>query len=233
MLLTGLIAGQAQRAAGAKKDALAAGLAQGRAVSTASDAKLSDSGLTEEAAQARQEAKAARRRPIDDAKSQAKARMQQLIELLKMVRKLYAEDPKAMARQLASIAKELKAVVKQYGEAAKAGAAVLQAELSAAGSSLPPDAAAAEREALNGEAKAVAMGDLDFISNVRSLGQDMRDLLTRARTKATLTLPERFERSEDYEAADRSLRELHEGLDDLDSDLRQAWPPGALLKLEA
>lgn len=233
MLLTGLIAGQAQGAAGANKGALAAGPVAERAVSRLSDAKSSDPALTDAAAQARQEAKAARRKPIDDAKNQARARMQQLIELLKMVRKLHAEDPKAMARQLAAIAKELKAVVKQYGEAAKAGAAMLQAELSAAGSSLPPDAAAAEREALNGEAKAVAMGDLDFIANVRSLGQDMRDLLTRARTKATLTLAERFERSEDYEAADESLKDLHEGLDDLDSDLRQAWPPGALLKLEA
>ena len=51
------------------------------------------------------------------AKSQARAKVQQIVERLKLLRKLYAYDPKKMAQALAQVFKELKAAVKAYGKA--------------------------------------------------------------------------------------------------------------------
>lgn len=50
-------------------------------------------------------------------KQQAKAKVQQIIEWLKIVKKLYAMDPKGMAKALAQVFKDLKAAVKAYRDA--------------------------------------------------------------------------------------------------------------------
>jgi len=50
-------------------------------------------------------------------KAQARAKLQQVREWLKIVRKLYAESPKAMARALAQAFKELKAAVQSFKDA--------------------------------------------------------------------------------------------------------------------
>ena len=50
-------------------------------------------------------------------KSQARAKLQQVREWLKIVRKLYAENPKAMAKALAQAFKELKAAVQSFKDA--------------------------------------------------------------------------------------------------------------------
>jgi Skp family chaperone for outer membrane proteins len=50
-------------------------------------------------------------------KAQARAKLQQVREWLKIVRKLYAENPKAMARALAQAFKELKAAVQSFKDA--------------------------------------------------------------------------------------------------------------------
>jgi hypothetical protein len=54
---------------------------------------------------------------LESRKAQAKARIQQVVEWLKIVRKLYAQDPKGMAKALAQAFKDLKAAVKSYREA--------------------------------------------------------------------------------------------------------------------
>lgn len=50
-------------------------------------------------------------------KGQARAKLQQVREWLKIVRKLYAENPKAMAKALAQAFKELKAAVQAFKDA--------------------------------------------------------------------------------------------------------------------
>lgn len=62
-------------------------------------------------------------------KQHAKARLQQVREWLQIVRKLYAQNPKAMAKALAQVFKDLKAAVQAYKDAGgqemgAAGAAV-------------------------------------------------------------------------------------------------------------
>lgn len=53
----------------------------------------------------------------ESAKQQAKAKLQQIGERLKILRKLFAGNPKEMAKALAQVFKELKAAVKAYKDA--------------------------------------------------------------------------------------------------------------------
>ncbi|MBX7248614.1 MAG: hypothetical protein K1X35_06115 [Caulobacteraceae bacterium] len=85
------------------------------------------------------EAVEARLSPLFDAqesrKSQAKARLQQIREWVKIVRKLYAQNPEGMAKTLAQAFKDLKAAVQAYREAGGE-------EMAAAGGMAPPVAPA-------------------------------------------------------------------------------------------
>ena len=58
-----------------------------------------------------------RMKPAESRKTQARARIQRLIEWLKIARKLYAENPKGMARTVAQAFKELKAALKEFKSA--------------------------------------------------------------------------------------------------------------------
>lgn len=98
----------------------------------------------------------------ENQKHQAKAKVQQLMDWLKIVRKLYANDPKGMAKALAQVFKDLKAAVKAYKDAGGqemamsgqvAGAAVNPGP--AAASDAPKDAS----ETPNGAKPATADGE--------------------------------------------------------------------------
>jgi hypothetical protein len=66
-------------------------------------------------------------------KTQAKAKVQQILEWLKIVKKLYANDPKGMAKALAQVFKDLKSAVKAYKDA---GGQEMSASGAAAGSAM-------------------------------------------------------------------------------------------------
>ncbi|MBI1406253.1 MAG: hypothetical protein GC145_09025 [Caulobacter sp.] len=74
-------------------------------------------------------------------KAQAKAKLQQIIEWLKIVKKLYANDPKGMAKALAQVFKDLKAAVKAYRDAGGK-----EMSLSGAATAPPPVAAGQENK---------------------------------------------------------------------------------------
>jgi hypothetical protein len=58
-----------------------------------------------------------RMKASDSAKSQARAKVQAIADRLKILKKLYAYNPKEMAKALAQAFKELKAAVKQFKDA--------------------------------------------------------------------------------------------------------------------
>ncbi len=184
--------------------------------------------------QVKSQARTAKKAQIGDAKSNARARIQRLLEQLKLLKKLYADDPKQMAHALAAAAKELQGAVKDYGAAAKDSAAMFGEDFqNLPDASTDPDAAASARKDLEAQAKSEAAGDMDFIKFVRSIGNDLRDTLTTARTKATLTMKEKFEESDDYKDADKGLKDLSKSVDDLDQQVRTDMPPGSLMTLAA
>lgn len=175
-----------------------------------------------------------RKTQIGDAKGRAREKLQRVIEKMKMLKKIYANDPKGMAKALAAVAKELQGAVKDYGKAAKDAGEMFKEDFAAApDASLTPDQQAAARKSLEDEAKMEASFDMDFIKNVRSLSNAMRDELQTAKTKGILTQPGKFERSDEVKEAEDSLKDLDKMNEDLDRQIRQDMPPGSLMKLAA
>ena len=196
----------------------------------------------------------------DQAKAQAKAKVQQIVERLKILRKLFAFDPKRMAQALAEAFKELKSAVKAY---AKAGGDALGAAGDAAGSGAPPapapasagedgqaegddaktEAAAPTPSAANDYAlggavtgevrKAIGEDGLDFIKQVRALSNDLKDLLEAARTQARARKPDK-ETGKALEDADTSLGDLRQEMSAMEQDIHDAVPAAGLrLSMEA
>lgn len=226
MVSTSLVAGLITLAQGRVSAGATAKVAKGAEKAKADSASALD--------QVKAQARTDRKTRIGDAKDQARARVQRLIEQMKLLKKLYADDPKKMAKALAEAAKELQGAVKDYAAAAKDSGEMFADDFK----SLPdaaanPDAAASARKTLEDEAKAEAAGDMDFIKLVRGLGADLKDLLLTARTKATLTMKERFEETDDYKDAEKGLKDLGKSVDDLDQQVRSDMPPGSLLTLAA
>ncbi len=84
-------------------------------------------------------------------KQQAKAKIQQIMDWLKIARKLYAMDPKGMAKALAQVFKDLKAAVKSYKDA---GGDEMSASGEAAGAAIGGAASAPpEKSEDKGDAK--------------------------------------------------------------------------------
>lgn len=175
-----------------------------------------------------------RKTQIGDAKGRAREKLQRVIEKMKLLKKLYANDPKAMAKALAGVAKELQGAVKDYGKAAKEAGEMFRADFAAApDASLTPDQQAAARENLEDQAKGEAMGDMDFIKSVRDLSKALKDELQTAKTKGILTQPGKFERSDEVKDAEDGLKDLDQMTEDLERQIRQDMPPGSLMKLAA
>ncbi|GAA0532380.1 phage repressor protein C with HTH and peptisase S24 domain [Rhizomicrobium palustre] len=104
--------------------------------------------------QALQQLKAMPKASSDNAKAQAKQRVEQVRQMLRQMKMLAAGNPKQMARQIAELAKELAAAVKEYAQTTggSAAAATDAADMANAATT----AKAAELGAPNekGEAKA-------------------------------------------------------------------------------
>ena len=191
-----------------------------------------------EAAQAldklKKEQRLGKKTAIGDAKGRARARLQQVVERLQMLKKIYANDPKAMAKALAAAAKELKAAVKDYGKAAKeSGELYSQDFASLPDAATDPEGAANARKTIEDEAKMDVQGDQEFIKMTREVSRALKDELQTAKTKGILTQPGKFERSEEVKAAEDDLKGLDKMTEDLDQQVRQDMPPGSLLTLAA
>ncbi|MBO9543640.1 hypothetical protein [Caulobacter sp.] len=175
-----------------------------------------------------------RRNAIGDAKGRAREKLQKLLEKLKLLKKLYANDPKTMAKALAAAAKELQGAVKDYAKAAKESGEMFKADFAAApDASLTPDQQMAARKDLEDQAKGEASADMDFIKGVRSIANALKDDLTTAKTKGILTQPGKFERSDEVKEAEEGIKDLETMTEDLDQQIRRDMPPGSLMKLEA
>lgn len=178
--------------------------------------------------------KAGKKTAISDAKSRAKAKLAQLMERLKLLKKLYADNPKMMAKELAALAKEMKGAVKEYASAAKDSGEMISQDLKApADASAPPEAQAAARETAEDQAKAEARGDMEFIKSVREISNVLKDQLLTAKTKGILTVKGKFEQSEEYKDAEDSLKDLDKMVEDTDQQIRSDMPAGSLLTLKA
>jgi hypothetical protein len=177
--------------------------------------------------------KIAKREKVDRVKSAAKAKIQELIKRLELLKKMYGDMPKEMAKQLAALAKEFKQAVKDYAGAAKESGEIITSEREdLIKADMTPEAKAAETKTLDDEGKNLARGDLDFAKYIRGLSNKLKEELQTVKTKGTLTVKGKFEQSDEYKDAEKSIKEIDETNNDFESDVREAMPAGTLLELK-
>ena len=181
-------------------------------------------------------------------KELARARVQQIIERLKVLKKLFAYYPKQMARALAQIFKELKSAVKDY---ARAGGDELSLAGEAAGAATTPPAAAptsgaapgtppadpvaaapasdhALYDAVVGEVrKSVGEDGLQFLKEMRALTNDIAKLLETAHIQARAKKPEK-DLTNAVEDADTALQDLRKEMADAEQDIHNAVPTAGM-----
>jgi hypothetical protein len=207
---------------------------QARAMAQARDLALSF-------VKARQDAREAR-------KTQAYADVLRLRDQFKLIRKIYANNPQEMARQLGKIFKELKAALKAYGEATKGDPGAKPPEPSADVAAAKAESAPKEPspEAPREDARATlqagasaymkqgvdedrlvrqrrdeqAQMTLAFVDEVRGLVKEIVKTYVEAKIKAAFLGKGRDERSEPFKETDKALKELEEAMGDLEADAK-------------
>lgn len=115
--------------------------------------------LSKGAAEARKEA-AAR------AKGQARQKVERLVEELKLIKKIWASNPREMTKQLARLAKQLAAAAKEYMKAAKDAGELVQAPSAPAAASPPAagsGAAVGATDSAQSDQAAAQTGSADVI----------------------------------------------------------------------
>lgn len=182
----------------------------------------------------------------ETAKAQARARVQAIVERLKILKKLFGADPRAMAHALTQIFKELKSALKAYRDAAGqelsmsglAVGATLGAAPAESGADAAADAAggadpaakdgASLYEAVAGEVdKRIGEDGLDFIKQVRGLSNDLAKLLETARTQARGRAKD-DKTDNEIKGADEALSDLRDDLSAFERDIHQQIPTAGL-----
>jgi hypothetical protein len=198
----------------------------------------------------------------DAEKTRARETVSRLREQFKLIKKIYANNPPEMARQLGKIFKELKAALKVYAEANKGDVASAPAAPQAGETTAPKavepekvegrqsreDMRAAAKEAAQAYMKQSeqdgkvertlreekARGTLTFIDEVRGFVKAIRATYDEAKIKAALLGKGRDERSEPFKDTDKALKELDEAMTDMERDAKAELPlPAAPAALTA
>ncbi|HWA61153.1 MAG TPA: hypothetical protein VG939_07250 [Caulobacteraceae bacterium] len=195
----------------------------------------------------------------DTQKSWARAKLQELAERVKVLKKLLAGDPKAMAKALAQVFKELKSALDAYrkagGEelglagdvssAAVGAGSASQPSSSSAGAgdgqgqaAAPPAAAPARDPALYDAVvgqvkKQIGEDGLGFIRDLRAFSNEVSDLLESSRTQARGRKPDK-PTDEAFADADAALKDLRGQMQGAEQDIHAAAPlAGMRLSVEA
>jgi hypothetical protein len=150
-------------------------------------------------------------------KAQAKAKLQQVREWLKIVKKLFAQNPTGMAKALAQVFKDLKGAVAAYKDA---GGEEMGATRAAEGRSL--------YEAVAGEVrKQVGEDGLDFLKEVRGMVDDIKKLLETARGQAAIRRHDKAS-DEAFEDADKALKDLDETMSQMENQIHRDAPTAGM-----
>lgn len=195
-------------------------------------------------------------------KAQAKAKLQQVREWLKIVRKLFAQNPAGMAKALAQVFKDLKGAVAAYKDAggeemgmtgdavgmALASPPAPMGEAAADGQETDAETSGGEPatrvgdvaspilvpqgislyDAVVGEVrKQVGEDGLDFLKEVRGLGDDIKTLLETARGQATVHRRDK-ESDEAFEDADKALKALSDAMSQMERQIRREAPTAGM-----
>lgn len=190
----------------------------------------------------------------ETAKAQAKAKLEQVRERLRILRKLYAGNPREMARALTQLFKELKAAVKAYKEAGGQEFGVSASAAAGVVAAAAPGGAAAsagevseggEEEARSSEqpapentvAQAPVTAD-EVAGAVRDLvGRDGLEFIKEVRELARVIgdvlqtsrgqaaiMARSRETDEAFEDADKAIKDLNKEMESMEREIRHNAP---------
>ncbi len=173
---------------------------------------------SEEAKQAIESAKAQEKIVAKERRKVIKQRLDQIIEKLRILKNLYANNPKKMAEQLGEVFKELKTTLKDYRNA---GGTLTQM----IGDTNGMGQVDTEKEPLTHEESkewlAAAQDAKAFIGNIGAIAKKVKELLEDSRLKAKMMAPDK-DRDKAFDEADERLKELTEFMEDMGRDISEA-----------
>ncbi|MGZ3305586.1 MAG: hypothetical protein ACXU8U_06965 [Asticcacaulis sp.] len=177
-------------------------------------------------------------------------RIEGIRKRLAILKKLFADDPKQMARALAQIFKELRAALKDYkaaggqdfGAVDASASEVTQAQTDAqpkaadpkTGSDAvtlagdPAKAAATYAEVDQGLRNAIATDSLSFLRDLGGLVNEIEDkMLSKAHLQAKARKPDK-DTDEAIKDADEALKDLRKDMDDMRTGIGRSAPAAGL-----
>lgn len=191
-------------------------------------------------------------------KAHARERAEQLRKEMRLLEKLLAGNPKELARQIARIAKELRAVLKEFGDAHKgdvadatarreAAQARASSETESAQAGTRPQPAPAPERTLEQRRREAGLEETpealemkDFIRDLRGMVKKLRELLQEAKIKSGAAAREAkpaHEKRDPFEIAKDELAELEKALNeayqDASAEAKVFDAPGSLVSLQA
>jgi len=195
-------------------------------------------------------------RSLDQSRDFVRQKIEGIRKRLQILKKLFSNNPKEMARALGQIFKELKAALKQYkeliGKEADVGVATLESQ--ASGTPTAPDAADGDTSSANPQnAAAPASPDQDlytqaeqavrdqwgqdaltFVKEIRGMVDEIEQkMLTPARIQHTAQKSDK-DTDKVFEDAEKDLKDVRQSMDDMERDLKQGISlPGTTLDTSA
>ena len=161
------------------------------------------------------------------AKAEAKARILQILDRLRELKKAAADNPEFMARQLAQIAKELKAALKAYAQAAGSAGGwqtSLNAATPAEPGAPPKDVYEQMKEQVSGSE---VSGDMDVLKYAKGIAKAIREELEKAKVKLTFAKPN--DKTKDaIDETETTLKEVGKAIEDMDRDIKASSPAAGL-----
>ncbi|BCW90963.1 hypothetical protein sos41_41400 [Alphaproteobacteria bacterium SO-S41] len=161
------------------------------------------------------------------AKAEAKARILQILDRLRELKKAGADNPEFMAKQLAQIAKELKAALKAYAQAGGSAAGwqtSLNAPAPAEPGAPPKDVYEQMKEQVSGSE---AAGDMDVLKYAKGIAKTIREELEKARLKLTFAKPD--DKTKDaIDETETTLKEVGKAIEDMDRGIKASSPAAGL-----
>lgn len=161
------------------------------------------------------------------AKDHARLRVMELIERVKVIKQFGGDNPAVMARQLASLSKDLKKAIDAYAEAGGSTAGwqtSLEKPAPADPGEPPADAYAQMRDQVKGSE---ASSDMELVKMARGLAKTIRELLEEAKVQFGVAGPD--EESKAFiEETETTMKEVDKTLEGLDRAIRASSPAAGM-----
>lgn len=168
----------------------------------------------------------ARTEAIAEEKKRAKAKIKELKKLFDVFKNLYVNDPKKMAKAIASLAREMQKLVKDYAKLAKESGELINERFDLPKSGEGADKLSPEQQKVRQALiDAEAVEGFGFIRDIKKLREKVKEVYDLTKLKAIAQHKIDPEKDEDFIEADEAFKELDDDLKDFTKAIKDTLPP--------